>query len=516
MTGIVVIGASVLTSPALAQDWAGLQNKMIEITYVPPRNPANIPTYVIFKNQQVLEELSAFLSPLRLPRKLSIKMAECGVVNLFYDPNEGVILCYEFPRAVWRFASQIRAPGGFSRRDIVVGTFVLSTLHEIGHAVFDLLQVPVFGRQEDAADQIAAFIILNFGPDFAQKHINGAARYFRSMDIRLSHTAYSDEHGTPAQRFYNMLCIAYGAQPQTFKNVIDSGILPKERAAHCGQEYEQVKFAFASTIWPHVDQDLSKKVQSIKWAAWEGEVEKASDLYGFKFFTGTVIAWVLLVVFLTAKMSSSMRELIRQMTTFGLACFRGRLDRIHWWAYMLSASLVAYVLAYALGFFQVDFTSPLSLRIAHAVLAWSIWGLFYYWYTAFAIRRLHDRNKRNWLVVFWLAPWVFLTIIYAFPDAAGTASLVWSNAISFFLWLWILIELGFRRGTLGENRYGSQMRYGVVQSKAKRSRSSGQISVVQPATPVHGLSVAWLVAGPVILIFATIAAIMLLTVLLGS
>jgi hypothetical protein len=38
-------------------------------------------------------------------------------------------------------------------------------LHETGHAVFDLLEVPVLGREEDAADLFSAYIMLHFGKD---------------------------------------------------------------------------------------------------------------------------------------------------------------------------------------------------------------------------------------------------------------------------------------------------------------------------------------------------------------
>ena len=49
------------------------------------------------RKRQVLEELSMFLSPLRLPRVLRVRTKTCGEVNAFYDPAEWAIsLCYEF------------------------------------------------------------------------------------------------------------------------------------------------------------------------------------------------------------------------------------------------------------------------------------------------------------------------------------------------------------------------------------------------------------------------------------
>ena len=48
-------------------------------------------------------------------------------------------------------------------------------LHETGHAVFNMLQIPVLGREEDAADQFAAYLMLRLGKDEARRMILGSA-----------------------------------------------------------------------------------------------------------------------------------------------------------------------------------------------------------------------------------------------------------------------------------------------------------------------------------------------------
>jgi hypothetical protein len=63
-------------------------------------------------------------------------------------------------------------------------------------------------------------------------------------------TDLADEHGTPAQRFYNLLCIAHGAEPRLFQDVVDKGYLPKDRADGCDEEYAQVQKAFRHLIEP--------------------------------------------------------------------------------------------------------------------------------------------------------------------------------------------------------------------------------------------------------------------------
>jgi hypothetical protein len=45
----------------------------------------------------------------------------------------------------------------------------------MGHAVFDILHMPLFGREEGAADEFAAYLMLHFGKDQARRWVEGAA-----------------------------------------------------------------------------------------------------------------------------------------------------------------------------------------------------------------------------------------------------------------------------------------------------------------------------------------------------
>jgi hypothetical protein len=58
------------------------------------------------------------------------------------------------------------------------------------------------------------------------------------------HVTFADEHGTPAQRLYNLLCIAYGSDKGLFADDVEKGYLPESRAEICEGEYWQVEFAY--------------------------------------------------------------------------------------------------------------------------------------------------------------------------------------------------------------------------------------------------------------------------------
>ncbi|MGI9294371.1 MAG: DUF4344 domain-containing metallopeptidase [Pseudomonadales bacterium] len=56
------------------------------------------------------------------------------------------------------------------------------------------------------------------------------------------------------------LCIAYGADPKLFSDLVTNGYLPKRRTEGCEGEYQQAQYAFETFIGPHIDPDLEKIV----------------------------------------------------------------------------------------------------------------------------------------------------------------------------------------------------------------------------------------------------------------
>lgn len=246
--------------------------------------------------RKALEEFARFLSPLKLSNTLWLYTSDCdGVVNAFYNPDERSIkICYGFVEYIEKTADRLikmakadpkQFPAGFGREEFITGAFIGVVLHETGHAVFDLLDVPVFGREEDAADQMAVFLALQFDKDVARSLIKAISYMWAAGSNppteapseaevegekdankrcgRDPFCAYADEHGTDYQRMFNSVCVAYGADPKAFKDFATAGWVPKNR--DCAGEYQKLRMAFGKTIYPFLDPTLLKKVQSIKW-----------------------------------------------------------------------------------------------------------------------------------------------------------------------------------------------------------------------------------------------------------
>jgi len=255
---------------ARAQGASELINPQISYAYQPPKSTKYLPMVERLKSFQLLEQFSQLLSPLRLPHKFALSTRECGFVNaMFYvnpnaDPAWRIDVCYEFVEAIERIAPKQGEQSEYTYEEVVVGSIAGVLMHEAGHAVFNFFDVPVFGREEDAADEISTFMALQFSPDVSQMVVRGFA-YMDKVWFAFGAPLWSDEHGTGLQRYYNTLCIAYGADPTRFKALLDKSDMPKDRAAGCPNEYEQIRAAFAKTVYPFIDQDMMKKVQAKPW-----------------------------------------------------------------------------------------------------------------------------------------------------------------------------------------------------------------------------------------------------------
>jgi hypothetical protein len=246
----------------------------VSIIYEPPENPAFHDLYDLLRERHALESIREILSPFRSQEALTIKAAECKAINASYGREAfkpTVTVCYELLKHILGSLPNEDNPDGLTPADAAVGQFFFVTLHEVGHAIFDILDVPMFGHQEDAADNFATYIMLQFGEGQAHRLIGGAAWSWRAylgdykknpvVPTRLS--AFAGDHGLPQERFYNLICLAVGADHVGFADL--ENYLPASRAPHCSYEYQTLVRAFEKEITPHIDHEMATRVLDTNW-----------------------------------------------------------------------------------------------------------------------------------------------------------------------------------------------------------------------------------------------------------
>ena len=262
------------TCPASADE----QPNRIRIEYAPPKSENYQSLADRLKSNRALEKMQEMFGSFRLANDLSLMTKECGMANAWYQRPK-VTICYEYVDDIDKGVRK-ETHDGITHNDAVLGQFIYVVAHEMGHALFDTLNVPLFGQPEDAADEFSTYMMLSFGKQDARRLIHGAAYgykdYVRNPKVTVPLQAFSDAHGAPMQRFYNLLCIAYGADQETFGDLVDrghlsetralfQGHLPEGRARGCRIEFGELNFAFQHLIKPHVDQQLAKAVLQDGW-----------------------------------------------------------------------------------------------------------------------------------------------------------------------------------------------------------------------------------------------------------
>ena len=139
----------------------------------------------------------------------------------------------------------------FGKQLAAVDGFIL--VHEFGHAFVDAFELPVLGREEDAADAVAT-VFLTRAVTNGREYAFDAARFFNALSARqrkLAPADFFDEHSLDKQRAYSIVCWIAGSSEQAYDDVAKLEILSEERQRRCPAEYEQKVKAVENLLKPH-------------------------------------------------------------------------------------------------------------------------------------------------------------------------------------------------------------------------------------------------------------------------
>ena len=223
----------------------------------------------LMRNEKLLESVATDVNAsLKLPRNVELVGEQCGQANATWNSVKNRIkICYELVDLNLRLFDRNPADGEVlgerSQPEAVVAVTdatVATVYHELGHAVISLYDLPVTGREEDVADQLAAFVILQ-ADDFLRDFPNPSrvageyAEMFKLWAAKRGAADRSDfaaEHSLNETRMYNLRCWIYGSDPAANAGMITDGSLPANRAPGCPQEYQQLSRAWSTLLAPYL------------------------------------------------------------------------------------------------------------------------------------------------------------------------------------------------------------------------------------------------------------------------
>lgn len=116
--------------------------------------------------------------------------------------------------------------------------------HEIGHMLVHQLNLPVLGREEDAADNMATWTLLRKNTPEADQALADAA-----YGWLLSGLAYNSEiddedlygnHSLDRQRAFQIVCLMVGSNDTAFRPIANQYAIDSDRQDTCADDYYTV------------------------------------------------------------------------------------------------------------------------------------------------------------------------------------------------------------------------------------------------------------------------------------
>ena len=157
---------------------------------------------------------------------------------------------------------------------------VLATMyHEFAHALIDMMPLPVFGREEDAADTFVVVITDEFFSSEQAEQITWAsadqyARDHEEAEKKGWELAVWDTHSLDLQRYYNLICLYYGGDVENRDDFAEENGLPSDRAQTCEEERE-----LAEGSWGSVLEDIKRTQAGPDWITLDEDVDTLGNQY---------------------------------------------------------------------------------------------------------------------------------------------------------------------------------------------------------------------------------------------
>ncbi len=171
------------------------------------------------------------------PTDVKIEVVECDEVNAYYFSDSSKIsICYEF----LEYGMSLQHKDNTEEEKLLFST-AFTMLHEMGHAMIDKLDLPITGKEENAADELAMIILMSDTTDdtyFAA--IDGTMQFYEdALQEDLTAYNYYDTHAPSLERYYDMLTMIVGADSVFAANMVGEGKyqLHPERAEVAEDEY---------------------------------------------------------------------------------------------------------------------------------------------------------------------------------------------------------------------------------------------------------------------------------------
>ena len=235
------------------------------LEFAPATTPETQRVRTLLQEDNLNLVLDGLNAAFKIPYLVPVVFTE-GTEQAVYRDGE-IIICYDFLADIDK-ALKSDYPKPEERELILMGEAHFVLYHEVGHAMVDLFDIPIVGREEDAVDGLATILAVSVlkRPELAI----GAALAFDSQDDPsedFEQRDYWDVHSLDAQRYYNILCWVYGGAPEMCDDLV-AKLVPEDwfesRAGECDHEFDELRKNWGKLLEPHFKPGVKLHAKVVK------------------------------------------------------------------------------------------------------------------------------------------------------------------------------------------------------------------------------------------------------------
>ncbi|MDX1901793.1 MAG: DUF4344 domain-containing metallopeptidase [Gammaproteobacteria bacterium] len=202
--------------------------------------------------QNIIEGLNReFILPEDIFVKFSIKDGP-----VYYPKNKTIVMSYPFIAYLsGLYVNKYPKASSHAMVNFSIRATTFFFYHEMAHALINVLDLPIVSNEETAADNLAVIIALEYTND-GYDIVMDSAELFDILDHTTQTYAEDDlwdEHALNSQRFYNIICLTYGRDPdKVLAELKNTKLLKfiKEKSAFCKDEYASQLQAWLKLLDP--------------------------------------------------------------------------------------------------------------------------------------------------------------------------------------------------------------------------------------------------------------------------
>jgi len=155
--------------------------------------------------------------------------------------------------------------------------------HEVAHLLVHQLNLPVLGKEEDAADNMATWTLLNKNSKEADQALADAAYGWilsgLTYGTNLDDSDYYAAHSLDRQRAFQIVCLMVGSDDTSFKPIANQYEIDGDRQDSCYWDYDLVNRSFRGLLGARSNKSGNGTDVTVTYHTVTGTLKRAADAF---------------------------------------------------------------------------------------------------------------------------------------------------------------------------------------------------------------------------------------------